>query len=61
MPKHFLINRNTKRRFEIVNLNPETKAMTLRGEETGGTFEDKFDPEQLREMGYDLVKEEVDA
>ena len=61
MPKHVLVNRNTQRRFEIIKLDPETKVMTLRGVETGGTFEDKFDPDHLKELGYDLVKEEVDA
>lgn len=61
MPKHFLVNRNTQRRFEIVKLDPETKTMTLRGEETGGIFEDKFDPDHLRELGYDLMKENADA
>jgi hypothetical protein len=61
MPKHFLVNRETQKRYEIVGIDGQTKTVTLKGLETGAVFEDKFDPKFLKELGYDLVEETADA
>lgn len=55
----YLEHTKTKRRYEIVKVDAATKMVTLRGKHA--TFEEPFDKEKLKSMGYTMVKENPDA
>jgi len=54
--KLYLENKQTRRRYLIVRLNKDTGKVTLRGEHA--EFEEVYDKDRFKAMGYTLVKEE---
>lgn len=59
--KVFFVNKETKRKYEVVENNIDTTGeLIMRGMETGVSFPMKFNKQQFKDLGYTLVKEEVD-
>lgn len=56
MTKAYLEHEKTGKRFEVLGLNREAGTVKLKGE--FATFEEPFDKERLKKMGYSLVKGE---
>lgn len=54
MPKLYLENEKTKNRYEIVSLDKENGKVTLRSGDT--TFDEVYNPEAFKRMGYKLIK-----
>jgi len=57
----FLVNKNTKRRFRVVDRNPTENTITIQledeqGNVTGAPFVEKFDKAMLLRLGYEPVK-----
>jgi len=59
MSKMFLVNEETGKKYEIVDLDPEGGTITLKGERS--TFTEPFDKARLKKLGYKPVKETSDA
>jgi hypothetical protein len=55
----YLVNQQTKKRYQIVHLDKETGIVTLRGEHA--EFKEKYDRDRFKALGYTLVKEVDDA
>ena len=59
MTKLVLINNETGKEFEVVKYDKEAGKLTLKGPETGTTFEEDADKERLTRMGYTLQQKQV--
>ena len=59
MAKIYLKNEKTEARYEIVRMDKEKTppVVTLKGENSEVEFEEPFDKERLKRMGYKLVQE----
>lgn len=57
MMKAFFVNKATGKEYEILSLNKETGKVKLKGPHS--TFEEAYDKEALKRMGYTLVQKEV--
>jgi hypothetical protein len=55
--KVFLVNKKTKRRFEVISLDPAAGTVKLRGE--FGVFTEPYSKERMKELGYILIKEDT--
>ena len=52
---NYLVHKTTGRQYRIVSIDTQNGTITLEGERT--TFTEKFDKEQFKRMGYDLVRD----
>ena len=59
MAEHYLVHRETGKRFDLLRVDRKTGMMTLRGSR-GGEFEERYEPEGLKKRGYQLRKVEED-
>ena len=57
--KLFLVHGETKRKYEVLAVNRETNTIKLKGEQA--TFEEAYNPQRFKQLGYTLVKEADDA
>lgn len=56
--KLFLVHGETKRRFEIIEVNREAGTIKLKGEFS--TFDEAYNPASFKAKGYHLEKVQVD-
>lgn len=59
MPKYYLKSKKTGKRFQIVRRNKVAGTVTLKGDIA--EFDEAFDMEKFKTMGYTLEKEDADA
>lgn len=50
----FLVHTETKREFRVIKFDKDAKTVTLQGEHA--TFEETFDKDQFKRLGYDIVR-----
>ena len=54
----YLVNTRTNRKFEIIKIDREKNLLTLRGE-TNGIFEEPYEKERLKALGYTYVQKDT--
>lgn len=53
----FLENKTTKRKFRVIKFDKEEGRIYLKGDY--GEFDDEYDKERFKKMGYEMVQGEV--
>jgi hypothetical protein len=55
--KLYLVHGETKRKYEVLAVDRTANTIKLKGEQA--TFEETYNPERFKQLGYTLVKEEA--
>ncbi len=53
----YLVHAETKRKFQVLGIDREKQVIRLKGEHA--EFDEKYDPQALKRLGYALVQEQV--
>ena len=53
----FFVNKETKKRFQVLAWNKQTGVMKLKGQHS--TFSEEYSKERFERLGYVLVREEL--